>query len=374
MDLGFFNQPLHLPGRDAGEAIAEDVEQFVLLDELGFAEGWLGEHFCSSWESLAAPDIVLANVLGRTKNIKVGTGVNALPSHNPLTLAHRIAVLDQLAQGRFMWGIGSGGFGPDLELWEIDGANLEQRQLTRDVLDTVLDLWNDPAPGPRRHARWSFTVPERVPSMARGLHAQPFHRPHPPIAVAGIGPRSDMLTIGGARGWIPMSLSILVPETVRMHWLTYSESAQQAGLFPSREIWRVAREVYVGETSESARDEALNGTLGRDFEQFWFPELKHSNVMIAVKEDAQMPDEDVTLEYLAENVWIVGDVEEVTEKLYQLYTHVGGFGTLLVNGHEWRPREQWVASMTRLAKEVIPRLEERIGASPFDEEVVGSLS
>jgi len=56
-----------------------------------------------------------------------------------------------------------------------------------------------------------------------------------------------------------------------------------------------------------------------------------------------------------ENIWIVGDPDEVTEKLNTLRHDVGGFGTLLVIAHEWQPREAWVHSMTLLMEEVLPR-------------------
>ena len=48
--------------------------------------------------------------------------------------------------------------------------------------------------------------------------------------------------------------------------------------------------------------------------------------------------------------------DEVTEKIRQLYSDIGGFGTLLAYSHEWEPRDQWVKSMTTLAQEVIPSL------------------
>jgi alkanesulfonate monooxygenase SsuD/methylene tetrahydromethanopterin reductase-like flavin-dependent oxidoreductase (luciferase family) len=59
---------------------------------------------------------------------------------------------------------------------------------------------------------------------------------------------------------------------------------------------------------------------------------------------------------MVENVWIVGDADEVTAKLRKLYDDVGGFGTLLAMGHEWTPTGQWERSMARLASEVVPRL------------------
>ena len=72
-----------------------------MLDRLGYQEAWIGEHFTSEWESISAPDLFIAAALERTKSIVFGTGVTCMPNHDPFVLAHRIAQLDHLAQGRF---------------------------------------------------------------------------------------------------------------------------------------------------------------------------------------------------------------------------------------------------------------------------------
>jgi alkanesulfonate monooxygenase SsuD/methylene tetrahydromethanopterin reductase-like flavin-dependent oxidoreductase (luciferase family) len=62
------------------------------------------------------------------------------------------------------------------------------------------------------------------------------------------------------------------------------------------------------------------------------------------------------VEYLLDHIWIVGDPDEVTRKLRALRGDIGEFGTLLVIGHEWEPRERWVRSMTLLQERVLPHL------------------
>lgn len=356
MQLGYFTMPLHPPGSDMAQCLAADLEQLVTLDRLGYDEAWIGEHFTSQWENIPCPDLLIAQALGCTDRILLGTGVSCLPNHHPLMLAQRIAQLDQMARGRFAWGIGSGGFPGDFELFDVDLKSGEQRQLTRDILDTTLALWDDPQPGLRESPRWRFRVPEPQPDVGLKLHLRPDQRPHPPIAVAGIGPRSDMLTLAGERGWIPMSINLVTTATLRAHWQTYSESAAKAGRTADRAQWRIARDVYIAETPEQARRDVLDGVIGRDWRDYFLPLLKKSNLLIAPKLDPSMPDEAVTLEYLCENVWIVGDVDEVTRKLKALYADVGGFGTLLVIGHEWIPKDTWTASMRRLVEEVRPAL------------------
>jgi alkanesulfonate monooxygenase SsuD/methylene tetrahydromethanopterin reductase-like flavin-dependent oxidoreductase (luciferase family) len=356
MKLGYFTMPLHPPGSDLAQTMEMDLTQIVALEELSFAEAWVGEHFTSEWENIPCPDLFIAHALARTRRIKLGTGVNCLPNHNPLMLAQRIAQLDQLAQGRFYWGIGSGGFPGDFEMLDMDPRSLAQRALTREVLDEVLYLWNDPAPGVREHPRWRYRVPEYDAEVGIRLHTRPYQRPHPPIGVAGIGPKSDMLTLAGERGWIPMSINIVTTPVVQAQWQTYSQSAAAAGRAADRAQWRVCRDVYIGETSAQARRDALDGVLARDWRDYFLHNLRRTKMLIAPKLDPAMPDEAVTPEYLVDNLWIVGDADDVTAKLRRLYDEVGGFGTLLVIGHEWAPGDAWHRSMQRLATEVVPRL------------------
>jgi alkanesulfonate monooxygenase SsuD/methylene tetrahydromethanopterin reductase-like flavin-dependent oxidoreductase (luciferase family) len=356
LKLGYFTMPLHPPGASPADTLAHDLDQLEALDRLGFVEAWIGEHITSEWENIPCPDLLIAQALARTQKMRLGTGVSCLPNHDPMMLAQRIAQLDQMARGRLNWGIGSGGFPGDIELTGFKDQVSAQRQVTRDVLDAVLDLWDEARPGPREHARWRYVVPEPNPALGIRMHMRPFQRPHPPIGVAGLGPRSDMLTLAGERGWIPMSINFVVPATLRMHWQTYSEAAGRSGQPVDRAEWRISREVYVGETPAQARRDVLDGTLGRDWREYFDPLLRANNMMMAPKLDPAMPDDEITAEYMAENVWVVGDVDEVTAKLRRLYDEVGGFGTLLVIGHEWAPREGWARSMERLAGEVLPRL------------------
>jgi alkanesulfonate monooxygenase SsuD/methylene tetrahydromethanopterin reductase-like flavin-dependent oxidoreductase (luciferase family) len=42
-----------------------------------------------------------------------------------------------------------------------------------------------------------------------------------------------------------------------------------------------------------------------------------------------LPYEDVTVDYMMENIWIVGDPQECADRIRKLYEEVGGFGSLL---------------------------------------------
>ena len=188
---------------------------------------------------------------------------------------------------------------------------------------------------------------------------KPYQIPHPPIAVAGVSQKSDTLLLAGQRGYIPMSINIIPFNTLGSHWEAVEEGAKSANVSADRTKWRIARDVFVAETDEEARKYAKEGVLKRDYEQYFFQNMKQNKVFNLIKTDPDMQDRDVTIDYLIDNVWIVGSVETVTRKLEELFHLVGGFGTLLIMGHEWLPEEKWKSSVTLMMKEVIPALEKK---------------
>ncbi|MGQ0794251.1 MAG: LLM class flavin-dependent oxidoreductase [Deltaproteobacteria bacterium] len=357
MQYGYFTMPLHPPGRDYTEALEADLEQIQILDKLGFSEAWIGEHFTSVWENIPAPDLLIAKALALTHQIKLGTGVSCLPNHDPFVLAHRIAVLDHLAKGRFYWGVGAGSFIGDFAAFGINPTSGEQRDLTNESLDFILNLWNSPSPGSYENRRWRFTVPEPQDDVGLRVHIKPYQKPHPPIAVAGITQGSESLKIAGRRDWIPMSINFASKEALKSHWASVEEGARETSRMADRRKWRIARDIYIAQTSEEARRDVIEGTLARDFTDYFFkivPKIR-GNLDI-FKLDKTLPDSAVTPEYLIENLWIVGSPEDAARQIRDLYASVGGFGVLLAMGHEWHPKDKWVRSMELLATEVMPRL------------------
>ena len=114
--------------------------------------------------------------------------------------------------------------------------------------------------------------------------------------------------------------------------------------------------MFVAETTAEARKQVLEGTIARDFDGYFLKLLPKENMLGLLKVDQNMPDSDVTVKYLMDNVFIVGSVDEVTQKLNDLNGELGGFGTLLAMGHEWEPYDPWLGSMTMLKNEVMPKV------------------
>jgi alkanesulfonate monooxygenase SsuD/methylene tetrahydromethanopterin reductase-like flavin-dependent oxidoreductase (luciferase family) len=356
MRYGYFMMPMHVPGSSLGVTLQTDLAQVERLDELGFGEAWVGEHFTAEWENIPAPDIFIAAALQRTSRIQLGTGVSCLPNHNPFQLAHRIAMLDHLARGRFFWGIGSGGFPGDFEVAGIDPSTGVQRQVAIDTVDAVLALWDDPEPGKYQQHGWTFIVPTPDLRIQKHVFLKPYQQPHPPIAVAGVTEKSETLGLAGERGWIPMSINFVTPRVLNSHWDSIAAGAARAGRAPDRGNWRVCRAVHVAETDEQARREALDGALGRDYGKYFLPLLGQTRGLSGMKMEESMADADITLEYLCDNVWLVGSPATVAQKIRNLHAAVGGFGGLLIGATDWPDASIWDRSMRLFATEVIPRV------------------
>ncbi|MBI1928711.1 LLM class flavin-dependent oxidoreductase, partial [Candidatus Poribacteria bacterium] len=117
-------------------------------------------------------------------------------------------------------------------------------------------------------------------------------------------------------------------------------------------IWRVARNIFVGESNEEAMRHALSGTFARSFDYL----IRLIGRVDGLKEHPDMPNEAVTPEYAVKKLAIVGDVDECIRRLREVWNVTGGFGTLLMIAHDWDDRAKWIRSMELLINEVVPAL------------------
>ena len=359
MKFGLFMMPLHPPGRPPAETYEEDLELVRLADRLGFSEIWIGEHMMLPWENMPSPELFIARSLGETEQIVFGTGVVLLHHHEPALVAHRIAMLDHLAKGRLMFGIGSGGTPNDAEMLGIDAEPEAMRKRMTEGIDLIVRLWEE-GPFDYEGQFYNMGKPQDRPEMEIAFHMRPYQQPHPPIAVAGASVRSSTLELAGERGWLPLSASLVHTSQIDQNWESVKAGAERSGRTPSKADWRIAKQVYVAETTQKAREEALAGAMGRDFTDYWTKLIGNSPRGLGTfKFDPDTPDDDVTPEYMLDNYWIVGDPDHCVREIRKLYEQAGGFGTLLVQTDDWGDgNRQFLRSMELLATEVLPALED----------------
>lgn len=362
MKLGLFLMPLHYPDRAHADTYQEDLELVEYADSLGYTETWVGEHFLLPWENMPSPELFIARALGATKHMSFGTGVSLAHFHHPAHLAHRISQLDHMARGRIYLGIGAGGSEVDSALFDIDNDKDAHRERMAECVDVVLKIWEG-KPFEHKGKFFNATLEPDQPENRIGFHMKPYQKPHPPIAVAGSSPYSSTLEEVGEKGWIPLSSSFLHEMHLPSHRQVFERGAKRGGQPIPTDEWRIAREVYVADDGDKAREDALNGPIGDFFVDYWIPLFGRSGPGIdRLKIDPKMPTDDLTREYMLENYWIVGDPEECAHRIKRIYDDVDGFGTLLLQCHDWvEERPKWFRCLELMANETLPLINKAIG-------------
>src|SRR4051795_9440100 len=144
MKLGMFMMPLHPPGRNATETLAEDREAILLADRLGYAEAFVGEHVTDLAENVTSCLMFLASVAHETKNIVLGTGTINMPNTHPAAVAAQVAMLDHILKGRLIMGISPGGLMSDAEVF--GNYQKDRNAIFLESINMVLEIWRRDAP------------------------------------------------------------------------------------------------------------------------------------------------------------------------------------------------------------------------------------
>ena len=356
MKLGFFTMPIHPVEKDWRQSLKEDREAFLLADELGFTEGYVGEHVTDRAENITSSVAFIAWLAAATKQIKLGTGTVNLPNTHPAVVAASIAMLDHMLDGRLIFGISPGGLLSDAEIF----GNLEadRNAMFLEAINQVLEIWASKPPYDLKGKYWNISVQKtRIEDIGQGFVAKPLQRPHPPIVVTAVAPFSKGVTEAAARGWDPISANFLMPAWVKSHWPKYVEGCARAERAADSVNWRVAKSVFVAKDAATAKAYATdpNGPYVYYYRQL-FTKLKRGGRLELFKTRRDQPEEEVTLEAICDKLIIHGTPESVADQLLAFQDEIGRFGTLLYAGKDWKDRELGRRSMILMAEQVMPRV------------------
>ena len=356
MKVGFFTMPMHPIGKDWRQTLREDRQAFILADELGFSEAYVGEHATDPEENITSSTLFIASLVGATQHIKLGTGTVNMPNHHPAETAANIAMLDHMLDGRFILGISPGALPSDAEVF--GNFDLQRPAMFLEAINHVLNIWSSEPPYDLKGNFWSISSSRTyIPETGMGTIPKPLQRPHPPIVVTAVAPFSAGITEAAARGWDPISANFLLPIWVKSHWGKYVEGCQRIGRAPQASNWRVAKTVFVAKDDETARRYALD----KDGPYYYyysslFSKLKRRGALGVFKEDPKISDDEVTLESVMNKLIIHGSVDKVADELLSFKETTGDFGTLLYAGVDWKDAELAKNSMKLMAEKVLPKL------------------
>jgi alkanesulfonate monooxygenase SsuD/methylene tetrahydromethanopterin reductase-like flavin-dependent oxidoreductase (luciferase family) len=356
MNLGFFTMPIHPLDKDWQLCLREDREAFLLADELGFTEAYVGEHVTDGAENITSCTMFLASLAAATRQIKLGTGTVNLPNAHPAKVAADIAMLDHMLDGRFIFGISPGGLLSDAEIFGNLSAN--RNEMFVESINQILALWAGSPPYDLKGKYWTIsTAKTLVPEIGQGFVPKPLQRPHPPIVVTAVAPHSAGVAEAAVRGWDPISANFLLPVWVKSHWPKYVEGCARVGRPANPSNWRIAKSIFVAADDRTAQ--AYAHGAGSPYRQYYASlasKLIKNGRANLFKSSPDMPDSAVSIDDICNQLIIAGSVDRVVDQLSAFRDTVGDFGTLLYAGHDWRDAALAKRSMVLMAEQVLPAL------------------
>lgn len=95
--------------QNTSHSIWEQVALVKEAESLGFDSAWVSEHHFNEFNLSSSMLVLMGHLAGLTSTIQLGTAAVLLPFHNPIRVAEDIATLDNLCNGRLLFGVAKGG-------------------------------------------------------------------------------------------------------------------------------------------------------------------------------------------------------------------------------------------------------------------------
>jgi probable F420-dependent oxidoreductase len=208
-----------LPTREAvmsgRPAVGPMLAMAERAESLGFSSIWAGDSLTA--RPRHEPLTLLAAVAARTRRLSLGTAVLLPALRHPLLLAHAVATVDRISEGRLILGVGIAGDTPATRK-EFEAAGVGFRQRVGrcvETLDICRTLWQ----GKRISHRGRYFTLEDV-----SVGPTPHREGGPPIWWGGGGPTA-LREAARADGWFPIDPRL---EFFREGWSRIQATAREA--------------------------------------------------------------------------------------------------------------------------------------------------
>jgi probable F420-dependent oxidoreductase len=162
----------------------------VALEERGYDSLWVAEHshipvkrrfslpggmeLSKQYYDVMDPFVTLSAAAAVTTRLKLGTAICLVIQRDTIQTAKSVASLDQISNGRFLFGIGCGW---NAEEMEDHGTVYETRTLKmREQIEAMKEIWTKDV------AEYHGKIVDFPPMNA---WPKPVQKPHPPVIVGG---------------------------------------------------------------------------------------------------------------------------------------------------------------------------------------------
>ncbi len=163
------------------------------------AEPWPAQAFAEQYKNMFDNMIALTAAAAVTNRIKVGTSICLVTEHDPIVLAKQVASIDLLSGGRFVFGVGSGGRKEEMANHGV--AYKDRWKVFRERIEAMKQIWTHEEA--EYHGEFVNFDLIRCPP-------RPAQKPHPPVLLGAIAPRSLDRVVEYCDGWLPQRVPIEV--------------------------------------------------------------------------------------------------------------------------------------------------------------------
>jgi alkanesulfonate monooxygenase SsuD/methylene tetrahydromethanopterin reductase-like flavin-dependent oxidoreductase (luciferase family) len=247
----------------------ETLEQCALADALGFDNVWFVEHhFLTGFSGSPCPEVIFGALSQVTKRIRIGFGVSILPYHHPVRVAERVAMIDQLTDGRVEVGTGRS------NAYEQTGLGIDPRD-TRAMWDEAIRML--PRIWQSDEFSWEgqfWTVP------TRRVLPKPFQKPHPRLYLACT--QTESFNVAAERGIGVLSSSTYAMPILAEHVRNYRARVKQATPVGAtvNDFWGNNVMCYCGEDDAEAKE-----LCARSLKTFFGPDKPYIRDRVNAYED-----------------------------------------------------------------------------------------
>ena len=193
----------------------ETLEQCALADQVGFDALWFVEHhFLTGFSGSPCPEVMFGALSQRTKRVRIGFGVSILPYHHPIRVAERVAMVDQLTDGRVEVGTGRS------NAYELTGLGVDPRDtraMWEESITMLPKIWQSD------EFSWEGTF-WKVPP--RRVLPKPLQKPHPKLYLACT--QNESFNVAAEKGIGVLSSATFATNILAEHVKTYRAKVKQA--------------------------------------------------------------------------------------------------------------------------------------------------
>ena len=234
----------------------ETLDQCELADQVGFDNLWFVEHhFLMGFSGSPCPEVLFGALSQRTKNIRIGFGVSILPYHHPVRIAERVAMVDQLTDGRVEFGTGRS------NAYEQTGLGIDPRE-TRDRWDEAMTML------PKIWQADEFSYEGKFYNVpTRRVLPRVFQKPHPRMYLACT--QTESFRLAAQKGIGVLSSASYAVDVLADHVKVYRDAIKDAdpvGAFVN-EFWGNNVHAFCGKDDQAAKElaaESMKTFFGPD--------------------------------------------------------------------------------------------------------------